>query len=155
MPIVPFDQLPDDARLWVFAASDPLTGDRAAALLAGVDAFLAQWRAHGEPLTVAREWRDDRFLAVAVDQRGAGASGCSIDGLYRELQRLEQALGTVLVRGGRVFWRDAGRIRVGDRAAFRAAQPSPESVVFDTTVTDAGAWRTRFAVPAGESWAVR
>jgi hypothetical protein len=155
MPIVPFHHLPDDARLWVFAASDPLTGDRADALLAAVDDFLAQWQAHGQPLTVARDWRDDRFLAVAVDQRAEGASGCSIDGLYRHLQRLEQELGTALVRGGRVFWRDGATIRVGDRAAFRAAAPSADAVVYDTTLTDAGAWRSRFAVPAPESWAAR
>ena len=46
----------------------------------GVDAFLDQWNAHGSALTCAREWRDDRFLAIGVDQSTAGASGCSASG---------------------------------------------------------------------------
>jgi hypothetical protein len=86
MPTVPFDQLPDDARVWVFASDRPLAGAHAERLLATVDAFLARWSAHGQPLTAARDWASDRFLVVAVDQRDAHASGCSIDGLFRTLQ---------------------------------------------------------------------
>ena len=97
MPSVPFDTLPDDARLWVFASAEPLGAEQSARLLQEVDAFLATWAAHGDPLRAARDWRDDRFLAVGVDQSTAGASGCSIDGLFRRLQALEPALGTTLL----------------------------------------------------------
>jgi hypothetical protein len=157
MPAVPFDTLPDDARLWVFAAADTVTGDAAERLLAEVDRFLAGWAAHGEPLRAARAWRDDRFLAVAVDQSTAGASGCSIDGLFRALQRLEPELGTSLVAGGRVFWRDAGgAVRAADRPRFAAAAREGtvggSTAVFDTSVTTAGDWRARFERPAGEGW---
>lgn len=157
MPAVPFATLPDDARLWVFAAADCVPDRAAPPLLDAVDAFLATWAAHGAPLRAARDWRDDRFLAVAVDQRTAGASGCSIDGLFRALQSLEPTLGTTLLGGGRVYWRDAaGAVRVGTRAAFRASAASgaltPATLVFDTTVTTVGAWRTRFERPLAESW---
>ena len=99
MPVVSFETLPDAARVWVFGSEAPLTEDGTAALLRGVDEYLADWKAHGAPLTVAREWRDGRFLAVAVDQSTAGASGCSIDGLFRVLQQLAGAAGTSLVAG--------------------------------------------------------
>src|SRR3712207_941960 len=112
MPRVPFDQLPDSARVWVFASERTLTGDDAERLLGEVDRYLAQWAAHGQPLLAARDWVNDRFLAIAVDQRQANASGCSIDGLFRSLQRLGSELGTNLVGGGRVHFRDdAGAIR--------------------------------------------
>ena len=104
MPLVPFHTLPDDARLWVFGASDPIKGERALPLLAAVDEWLANWKAHGEPLTCARDWRDDRFLGIGVDQSTAGASGCSIDALFRVLQDLQGTLGTSLLGGGRVFF---------------------------------------------------
>jgi len=76
MPIVPFDSLPDDARIWVFGADRPLDAAAATRLLALVDGYLAQWAAHGTPLTSGRDWRDQRFLTIAVDQRATGASGC-------------------------------------------------------------------------------
>jgi hypothetical protein len=157
MPAVPFETLPDDARLWVFASSAPLAGGGAERLLAAVDDFIDGWAAHGTPLRAARDWRDDRFLAVAVDQSAAGASGCSIDGLFRSLRALEPALGTSLVGAGRVFWRDAaGHVQVGDRARFAAAAAAgdvtADTAVFDPSVTTAEAWRSRFEVPAGQSW---
>src|SRR5258708_6404279 len=105
MPIVPFDTLPDSARVWVFASDRPLDGDRANELLAAVDEYLATWSAHGVPLRCGREWRDARFLAIGVDITAENASGCSIDGLFRRLQQLEQSLGSRLVGGGRVFFR--------------------------------------------------
>ena len=96
MPIVPFESLPDNARVWVFASDQPLSGAVADTLLAAVDRFLAEWKAHGVPLPCARDWRDDRFLAIAVDVNTENASGCSIDGLFRTLQQLERSIGTRL-----------------------------------------------------------
>lgn len=160
MPSVPFDALPGDARLWVFAAAAPLDASGEAELLAAVDAFLAEWAAHGAPLRAGRAWRDGRFLAVGVDQSTAGASGCSIDGLFRSLRALEPALGTSLLGAGRVYWRDAdGRVAGGDRAALRASAATgavgPETTVFDTSVTTADDWRLRFERPLAESWHAR
>lgn len=157
MAQAPFDAMPDEARTWVFAASDPLDAAHGETLLAAVDEYLAQWSAHGVPLTCARDWRDARFLAVAVDPRAAGASGCSIDALFRILQQLERSLGTTLVAGGRIFYRDAtGTIQRTDRASYaalaRAGVVAGDTVVFDTAVTTAGDWRHRFERPASTSW---
>ena len=79
MPVVPLGSLPDDARVWVFAAERALTPDEADAVLRTVDGFLGVWAAHGHPLTSGRELRESRFLVIAVDEAAAGASGCSID----------------------------------------------------------------------------
>lgn len=160
MPIVAFEALPDSARLWVFAAAAPITGAAAESLLPRVDAFLHQWRAHGAPLACARDWRDNRFLAVAVDEAATDASGCSIDALFTGLRDLEGQLGTTLLNSGMVYWRDVtGAVVAMDRPAFRAAaaggQVHEDTPVFDTTVITAGAWRAAFEVPARASWHAR
>ncbi len=157
MPLVPFDTLPDDARLWVFASERALDGPDAERLLAETDAFLGRWNAHGAPLTCGRDWRDGHFLAVAVDQSTAGASGCSIDGLYRAFAALERELGTRLLGGGRVYRRErSGAVRVSDRGELAGLAASGEvaddTPVFDTSVSTAGDWRTRFETPLGDSW---
>lgn len=157
MPAVPFDTLPDDARLWVFAAALPLDAARERQVLDAADRFLAAWTAHGVPLRAARDWRDGRFLAIGVDQSVEGASGCSIDGLFRALRALEPALGTTLLGGGRVYWRSAdGAVAVAERGDFAARAARGEvgeaTPVFDTTVTTAGDWRARFEQPLRASW---
>jgi hypothetical protein len=157
MPQVPFDSLPSDARVWVFGAVRDLTQPASERLLDAVDAFLAQWNAHGSRLTCAREWRDGRFLAIGVDQSAAGASGCSIDGLFRTLARLEPELGTSLLGGGRVYYRDhEGHVNAATRKSFgelaREGRIGPETPTFDTSVTTASAWREQFERPVRESW---
>jgi hypothetical protein len=157
MPVVPFDALPEDARVWVFSSESPLNGDSAHKLLDEVDRYLAQWRAHGEPLTCGRTWRDDRFLAVGVDQTDAYASGCSIDGLFRALQALRPVLGANLVGGGRVHYRDEhGVIKCASREEFAnlgaRGGVTAETRVFDPTVATVAEWRQRFETDAGQSW---
>jgi len=100
MPLVPLGSLPDDARVWVFAAERALSTAEAEAVLGTVDAFLGVWAAHGHPLRSARELRESRFLIIAVDEAAAGASGCSIDALVREIRALEAQLGVTLVDHG-------------------------------------------------------
>lgn len=157
MPVVHFDSLPADARVWVFASDRPLHGADARLLLDAVDAWLDQWKAHGTPLRSAREWRDDRFLAIGVDPTAEQASGCSIDALFRHLQEVERRLDTSLVGGGRVFYRAPdGQARVAKRTDVSRLGATGEltatTPTFDTSLTDARSWRQAFERPAGETW---
>ena len=157
MPAVPFASLPASARVWIFAADQPLTGAPAAQLLARVDDYLAHWQAHGHPLACARDWRDDRFLAIAGDKTDAFESGVSIDGLFRPLQSLQQSLGTTLVGGSRVHYRDTGGvIQSATRDQFSelgaTGRVGDHTPVFDSTVATAGEWRERFETELGRAW---
>jgi hypothetical protein len=157
MPLIRFDDLPDAARTWVFGSDKTLDQSATDVLLREVDRFLSQWNAHGAPLTVGRDWKYGRFLTVAVDQSTAGASGCSIDGLFRALKTLESRLGASMVTSGLVFYRDeTGEIQSVDREQFSAlgaeGKIQPNTQVFDPTVTTLGEWRARFELKAAQSW---
>jgi hypothetical protein len=154
MPLTDFASLPDDARTWIFGASHPISADAETDLLNSVDAWLDEWAAHGVPLTCAREWIHGRFLVVGVDQRAAGASGCSVDALFRVLQQVQGTHGTSFLGGSRVFFRnEEGQLTCVERAAFGAAPGvTMETLVYDTALTTAGEYRRRFEVPVGESW---
>lgn len=158
---VAFADLPDDARLWVFAAPRALTPAEADVLLPRVDAFLSGWLAHGRPVVGARDLRLDRFLLVAADERATGVSGCSIDSLFRVLQELESTLGVSLLDSSRVHYRDAsGEVRSVTRAEFRELVTSGavdgDTPVFDNTVREVGTVRAdRWELPMRESWHAR
>ena len=157
MPRVSFESLPPSARIWIFAAERPIRGSAAQRLLGAVDDHLDRWNAHGYPLTCGREWTEDRFLTIGVDQSTAGASGCSIDGLFRMLKGLEAELGTPMVGGGTVFYRDpAGPIVAVSRDEFSELASDGavrrNTHVFDLTVPTVGEWRSRFETEAERSW---
>jgi hypothetical protein len=149
MPVVSFDSLPDSARVWIFGSDKQLNEEAAKTLVHDVTDHLENWKAHGEPLTVGSQLLDDRFLVIAVDQNTTGASGCSIDGLFRVLQAVQGKLGVNLVGGGRLFYRDRqGQVQCAPRADLddlrASGEISKDTVVFDTTITDLGTFRRKF-----------
>jgi hypothetical protein len=158
MTAVDFSLLPGDARLWIFAAARPFAPDEAEALLRRVDRFVAGWLAHGHPVVGARDWRHDRFLLIAADERATGVSGCSIDSLFRVLKELEAETGAGLLdRSGVVFRGAGGEVRTASRPEFRALVQSGEvgedTVVFDNTITTVGELNSgRWEVPLRDAW---
>lgn len=157
MPVIPFSTLPADSRVWLFGAAAPIDDVDETRLLAAVDGFLLTWAAHGHPLTCARDWRDERFLAVGVDTSQEGASGCSIDGLFRTLKSLEAGIGTTMLDSSLVFYRDAaGFVHGLSRDDFahlaRTGAVDAETKVFDLSLVDAATYRETFERRANDSW---
>src|SRR5438876_7183252 len=143
MSVIQFEDLPNSSRAWVFGSDRTLDPAQSKIVMNEVDAFMHQWKAHGAELTSGRDWRYGRFLTVAVDQSTAGASGCSIDGLFRILKSLEPRIGSSLVGSSRVFFRDsAGAVRSASREEFaklgRTGEVTQETPVFDPSVTSLG-----------------
>jgi hypothetical protein len=157
MPRIPFDRLPSDARLWIFAAERPLSPDESRGVLAETDAFIDQWTAHGVPLAAGRDLRYNQFLLVGVDERAAGVSGCSVDALVRRMQQLESILRVELVNNAPVLYREGDSIERVSRERFAELAASgtvgPGTRVFDNTLTRVGDLLAgKWEVKAGDSW---
>ena len=158
MPLTPFEQLPDHSRVWVFAASRPLTEQETAPLLSATDEFLVKWTAHKVQLASGRELRHRQFLFVAIDEAIAGASGCSIDALVHFMADAEKTLGARLTDNGAVWFRGAnGSVECKSRPEFRklagAGAVGPDTTVFDNTIETVGALRAgKWETPLRRSW---
>ncbi|MEX2570782.1 MAG: hypothetical protein WD737_05710 [Gemmatimonadota bacterium] len=158
MPKIPFSELPDEARIWVFGASRAIAGVEAEHLVAGVETFIQSWLAHGQAVVGAFEWRYDRLLIVGADEAATGVSGCSIDALYRTLKAAEGQLRVSLLDSSLILYRDAaGNVQAVPRPEFRRlianGDIGPETTVFDNTVATAGALRNgEWERPLHESW---
>ena len=158
MPQIQFDELPPDARLWIFPAARPLNDEEQRRVLAEADAFISKWMAHGVPLTAAREMRHNQFVFIGVNERAAGVSGCSVDALVRRMDQLGKELGVELVDNGPVQYREGHAIKRVPRDEFAALAEKGavnlDTVVFDNTLTkvgDVGRWEVR----AADAWHAR
>ena len=154
-----FEEMPDEARLWVFAAPEPLDERQEGWLREHVGEFVEGWTAHGAPVAGAYDLVDDRFLLIAADEAATGVSGCSIDALTRTLKQAERELGVSLLdAASRVWYRDpSGEVRATPRAQFRervrAGEVAGETPVFDNTAPTVGAVRRgEWERPMRESW---
>ncbi len=157
MPMVPFEALPDESRLWVFGVERSLAEAEKESFLSAVDLFLETWVAHGVPLTCGRDFRRGRFLLVAVDEASVPPSGCSIDAMVGVLRDQERRLGLRVLDNTPVWFVEDGEVQRTSRSEFgRLAEEGavgPDTVVFDNTVTRLKDARLgRWEGPARESW---
>ena len=157
MSRVGFDVLPEDARVWIFSAERELTAVEQERVLADVDRFIDQWGAHSVPLVAGRELQYGQFLFVAVDQRTAGPSGCSIDALVSQMKELEHELDVELVNHAPVLFRRGTHVERVSREDFSEliadGHVNLATTVFNNTLQVLGDVRAgRWEVPASESW---
>jgi hypothetical protein len=160
MPQVPFASLPDPARLWIFAADRTLTPEERSLLAGAVDRGLADWAAHGSPVTWGFEVVRDQFLLIGVDESRTALSGCSIDGAIREIKELESRLHTPFLDHGRVFFRDGDGFRSVPREVFkelaREGRVTADTVVLNNVLATVGEYRRgEWEVPVRRSWHAR
>ena len=92
---------------------------------------------------------------MALDQRAAGPSGCSVDALVRQMKALQQELGVELVNHAPVLFRSGSAIEGVPRDVFaemaEQGKVSGETTVFNNTLTSLGDVRDgRWEVPASE-----
>src|SRR5690606_41236436 len=83
--------LPDTSRVWIYKADRFLTDDEAQGIQQKVDEFIPTWAAHGKKLYAEAKVIDNLWIVIAADESREGASGCSIDKIFRLVADLEKA----------------------------------------------------------------
>lgn len=156
---VPFDQLPDSARIWIYQASRPLTVSELAVVQPALCRFADEWTSHGRALAASAEVFHRQFLIVGLDEAVADASGCSIDASVRFVRSIEDELGLTLLEKSRMAFLLDGKVqllsRLQLREAIAAGQLSPQTPYFDATVAQKQQLPVAFPAPAGQTWLAR
>lgn len=156
---VPFDQLPDEARIWIYPSNRKMSEEEVDQIKALMADFLQQWTAHGQNLNAGFELPHNRFIVIGLDQSNAAASGCSIDASVHFIQEIEKKFDLVLLDKMNVTYYNGPHIAHKSLADFKAMAKarsvSPRTVVFNNLVTTKEEYRDHWEVPASESWHAR
>jgi len=153
-----FAALPDDARIWVYAAPRAFTPEEREQLTAVMDKVLEKWVMKQAEIRGCYELVEDRFLFVGSDESRIGMDGCSVDAMMSFIMRLERETGLRLVDRMTLHYRgEDGSVTSLPRHEFAekvvAGEIGPETPVFDTSISRIAAWRGgRFEIPFRESW---
>ena len=103
--LVNFNTIPEESRIWIYAAEHKLTNDQENHILKSISDHLQNWEAHKVPLTAGVTILEHHFIIIALDETKNGASGCSIDTLQNKIQNLEKDLSISLLNRLNVFCR--------------------------------------------------
>ena len=152
---IPFEQLPDQSRVWVYQANRPLLD----AEIEQISSFLINemnaWAAHGAPLNASFEIRFNQVIIVAVNEDVNQASGCSIDASTRWFKSLGELIEVDF------FDRQIASIQVerillipitSIKDFILSANLSEEDFIIPPQTSDLGHYRTQWLQMVRESW---
>lgn len=149
-------RLPMNSRVWIFQSSRPINGAMAARLSEELGAFILDWAAHGKQLFAAFEIRYERFIIIAVDERQATASGCSIDSMMRRIQELDMRYDLDLLNRMKVAYRKGSEIIECSMNDFSKMLESGEvdknTIVFNNLIQQLADLDHSWECPVASSW---
>ncbi len=153
---VEYERLPDNSRVWVYQSERTFTQEEIAFIAESAEAFIEQWTRHGDDLKGSFTIKYDQFLVIAVDESFADVSGCSIDASVRFVQALEQKLQVDLMDKMNISFKDHDNINIVKMSDFKeyakAKKITAETIVFNNMVATKEDLKTKWEVPAIESW---
>lgn len=154
---VSFNQLPDEARVWIYASAAPLTQAQQDQITSQAIEFTQQWTAHQMPLKSSFTIVDDVFLIFGVDVAHHDISGCGIDKSVHLVQQWEQQMGLTLFNRMQVEYKLAnGSVAITNKQGISTAlleqQINEHTLVADKTITTMGVFKKQFYIPLAQSW---
>ncbi len=156
---VPFDQLPESSRIWIYQSARPLTSVETQAISSRLHSFIEGWAAHSTPLRASFTILYQQFIVLAADEDVSVASGCSIDESTQAMKEISEQYGLSLFnREAVTFMKNETLViipRVELRSAGKAGTWGANSLVFDMTINRVGDLKSRWIVEAGNTWLKR
>ena len=153
---VPFEQLPDHARLWIYQADRKFSVAEEEAIDGEMRVFCEQWVAHGNPLKTSFTIDRSQFLILGVDEGAAGASGCSIDGSVRLLKSLQERMGIDFLSRSKVPFLIDGNVKLIPvremKEAFASGILGPATPTFHLLAATKGVWKENWIMLAEKTW---
>lgn len=153
---VPFQELPESSRIWVYQASRPFTAEELSQIEPRVESFLTQWTVHGSNLHAGYELKYNRFLIFGLDQGINSASGCSIDSSVHFIQDLEREYNVELLDKMNVSFKQGEYITykplIDFKKMVKSRSVSPKTIVFNNLVNTKAELEHDWEVPLQESW---
>jgi hypothetical protein len=153
---VPFEELPDESRIWIYQGDRKFSDDEVAEIETALQQFVEQWAAHGTGLEASYTLRYNRFIILAVNQQAQGATGCSIDASVHFIQQLEQKYNVNLLDKMNVTFRQGEFLThkplIDFKKMAKDKSVSANTIVFNNLVNTVGEFNDYWEVPAAESW---
>lgn len=153
----PFDQMPDNARIWTYTSNRRLDKSELEILSSRLSAFCEQWNTHGALMPTSFDIRFDQVIILAVDESQLGASGCSIDSSVRLLRDIETEFGIDLLNQGKVSYLSGEdnlevNTLLGIKSKVKEGILRSETIVLNPVVQSKSDLEKNWKIRAKESW---
>lgn len=147
----------NDYRVIIYPASRPMTTKEAKVITEKLYDFLANWAAHGKPLSSSFKIEKNQFIVICVDEEQEMASGCSIDALGKIMREIDAEYQLGLFDRMKASFVENGEVKTLKLADFktkiRNGELSKNIEVFDFSKNTYLEFVGNFLLPFEKSWA--
>lgn len=155
---IPFQDMPSQARIWVYQASRSLTAPELDQIKQTLSQSCQAWEAHGAPLQASFEIKYNQVIVVAVNEAMNAASGCSIDASTRWFKALGETFqvdffsrDVAVVRDEQVKLFALGQLK----SAVEAGHLTREDQIITPLLQNVGQYRNEWLSTAEQSYLKR
>lgn len=150
------NNMPAEAKVWVYQSNKQITEDQLKIIATLGHDFIEEWTAHGAALKASFDIINNQFIVIAVDEKQAMASGCSIDKSVGLLKKIDQLFNLSLFDRLQVAYRNSTNIEVCSLGAFEKRLHekliTASTIVFNNMVSNKYEFDTQWEVPLNQSW---
>ena len=143
-----FTQLSNDSRVWVYQSNRPFSENEKILLNESFNEFVSSWAAHGSKLVADAIVIEDFFVALAVDEKTAMASGCSIDSSVKFIKSVGQQLNIDFFNRLKLVVKKDSEIKM---ISFSDLNQYTDWDIYNTLVNTVEQLNTSFLIPVEES----
>lgn len=156
--LIPFNQMPNYARVWVYQANKDLTDSEVNTIQQILENQINAWAAHGADLAGAVQVLHNRFVIIAVDEMQNQASGCSIDASTRWLKELGLEMNLDFFDRSVAFIHNE-TLKTTEIAKIKSLVTegilTNDTLILNNLVSNIQEFKTNWNIRASESWMKR
>ena len=154
--IVSFDEISDDARIWIYQSNKLFSNDQIKIIKDRIQDFLNSWTSHGNELKVASKIKYSYFISIALDQNTSLATGCSIDKMVHFIKNLENEFGVRLLDRLDISYKINNEIFISNLKDFKdkilEKKIDNTTIVFNNLINLKSDLANNWEIPLSKSW---
>jgi hypothetical protein len=144
------------SKVWVYQSNREFTTSEVAEIQEKLNAFTAQWQAHGHQLKAKAEIIHNFFIVITADETASNVTGCSIDASVRVLKDIEAQYNLDLFNRFNMAYLMDGKVFSLNKEDFETLvsikKITPDTIVFNNMVQTLEEFETKWQVPFALSW---
>jgi hypothetical protein len=143
-----FTQLSNNSRVWVYQSNRTFSENEKSLLNESFKEFVSSWAAHGSKLVADAVIIGDYFVALAVDEKTAMASGCSIDSSVKFIKSVGKQLNIDFFNRLKLIVKKDSETKM---ISFSDLNQYNDWKIYNTLVNTVEQLNTLFLIPVEES----
>lgn len=154
--LVPFDHIPDDAKIWIYPSSRKFYAKEIATIEEKIKDFICSWKPDDENFTASYLLLHQRFIVLTADDITTKLTNTDMDTAVSFILELQETYNVSLLDRMNVCFKQGEYVQYKELKDFKKLLKNKavteKSIIFDNLVTTKHDFENYWEVPIEHSW---